>query len=366
MFVKQKSVFRAHSGEVVEVELPETHPHLSIGAPVYLASSSEVKGKYDYVCPKAGAFKHYIHGSVQVEILSDKIWAMSDNTAVSVDGQFEVAKDAQKTEQAVQAAFSKTKDSAYQFDDIKVVNPLGLFAPASLLNELRRQLIEKLSLNKKDDDILLPKVKKLKQVFEKPEKIILRKIEQGCLPTDFNQEEILHDWFELPLVSRQTSALKEAIDKLYAAGVRHFIVQNYYGFELLKKYKDIHIGAGDFIYVMNSYATEVLKEIGAEFATLALESSVDNMKEVISHAGIKLAQVVYADVPLFTSAVCIRRNDCANCDGKEKRFNIKSLQREYTVVSKNCQLQVFGKEPYQQKTADGVWAVIDEREDKAS
>ena len=39
---------RKKEDSYVELELPDDRPHLEIGAPIYLASSTAVKGKYTY------------------------------------------------------------------------------------------------------------------------------------------------------------------------------------------------------------------------------------------------------------------------------------------------------------------------------
>ena len=135
--------------------------------------------------------------------------------------------------------------------------------------------------------------------------------------------------------------LKKIVDEVYKKGGRKFIVENYYGFELLKKYKDVEIGAGSFIYVMNEYATLQLKNMGAKWCSVALESSIENKENVERKSAIDIREHVDYVPPLFTSAVCIRKNECKNCVGGIKRYILKKDGKSYEAISEDCQVKVF-------------------------
>jgi len=361
LFVDKKSVFEATAGQTVELELPEDHPHIALHAPIYLASSSAVKGRYDYDKPKAHAFHQTNDFSVKVEILSDTIWAMSEDKAVCVKGEFLPAKDARKTREAVETAFSKTNDSVIRFMEVDVVNAKGLFAPASLLNDLRRQLVAVLESDVAKNEVtpVLPEVKAFGMTpKEQCREINILELNLHSLVENFNKDELENGWFSLPQICRNTIKLAEVVRIFYDAGVRHFVAENYYAFEMLKSYKDIKIGAGSFLYVMNRMAAAELKKMGACFATLALESSEKNMAQTVQTSPLPLVQILSCYPPLFTSAVCIRRNDCAHCSREEKHWNLKSGGKEYFAVSKDCQLQLFAKQKYERNSVEGVWAVV--------
>lgn len=76
LFVNGKPAIAAAAGRYVELELPEEHPYLAAGAPVYLASSSAVKGKYAYQKPKPGAYRNRAELAVRVEIGADEVRAV--------------------------------------------------------------------------------------------------------------------------------------------------------------------------------------------------------------------------------------------------------------------------------------------------
>ncbi|MBP3687358.1 MAG: U32 family peptidase [Alphaproteobacteria bacterium] len=361
MCVNKKSVFTAKPSDKVEIELPLDHPRLNLNAPVYLASSTAVKGKYAYTKPKPKEFVNKIPHPVRLEVLEDKIWAMSNTSAVCVEGTFEKAKDQTKVISAIQTAFAKTGTSAISFADIEISNPKGLFLPLSHLNELRRKLIEALELEAQNAPALtLPQLTPYQNQQSTPQTLEIIKLDLNTNPTSFAPETLQNAWFALPQICRNTKRLKTVIESLYQAGVRHFANENYYGFEILKSYPDITIGALSFIYVLNSYAAAALKEdLGAAWGTLALESSPLNMAEVIKASPLKLAQVTNGFPPLFTSAVCIRQNTCAACDHLPKTYDIAKAGKHYKGVAKDCMVQLFSKEPYQRDALQDVWGVIE-------
>lgn len=163
----------------MELELPEEHPYLAAGAPVYLASSSAVKGKYAYQKPKPGAYRNRAELAVRVEIGADEVRAVccgADGCAGTVEhiaddcvgtaeriadgsagtnaerfagvaavmrGDFPPAKDAAKVEAAVREAFAKTGGTAFTVAALDIANPEARFVPVSVLNELRRGLLDK-------------------------------------------------------------------------------------------------------------------------------------------------------------------------------------------------------------------------------
>ena len=357
LFSNKKSVFEVKKGEIAEAELPAQRPMIEIGAPIYLASSSEVKGKYDYSAPKPKEFYNAYPIEVTVEIENGKIWAICDTTAEYTEGDFPPANDAQKTEAAVCQAFSKTGGTPFHVAKIEVKNPLQLFVPVSVLNELRRKLLSSLVIPQKTFE--LPKLKNSIVSPAKLQNISTFDIDLHTTANDFlslaDKENV---WLVLPQICRNTQKLAEVIKNLYNAGARKFVAENYYAFELLKKYKDAEIIAGSFLYVMNQYAAEVLHKIGCKMATIALESPEENTEKLAQNQRLPLIQVTKANPPLFTSAVCVRNNDCKNCTGGLKTFSLKKDGQEYIAVSKDCQVQVFSKEKYEREPVAGISAIF--------
>lgn len=428
LFVNGKPAIEAAAGQYVELELPEEHPYLAAGAPVYLASSSAVKGKYAYQKPKPGAYRNRAELAVRVEIGADEVRAVccgadgcagtaehiADGSAGTAEhiadgcagtnaerfagvaavmrGDFPPAKDTAKVEAAVREAFAKTGGTAFTVAALDIANPEARFVPVSVLNELRRGLLDKAAeAAKMAEEEAAVQMAESRQAVKtggaeavneceniepdaggnclatcaterQVKKLRLFRIGLETAETDWQACDMAETWFVLPQICRNTGRLAAVVQSLYDAGARKFVAENYYAFEMLRQYEGVQIGAGSFIYVMNHYATAALRDIGAAWATLALESPAENMAETAAKALVPTVQAVFAYSPLFTSAVCIRPNACKDCSRGVKRYRLKKDGRAFTAVSRDCQVQVFDTRPYEREAVPGIWAVIDERD----
>ena len=417
LFVNGKPAIEAAAGQYVELELPEEHPYLAAGAPVYLASSSAVKGKYAYQKPKPGAYRNRAELAVRVEIGADEVRAVccgADGCAGTAEhiadgcagtnaerfagvaavmrGDFPPAKDTAKVEAAVREAFAKTGGTAFTVAALDIANTEARFVPVSVLNELRRGLLDKAAAAAKlaEEEAAVQMAESRQAVRtggaeavneceniepdaggnclatcateRQVKKLRLFRIGLETAETDWQACDMAETWFVLPQICRNTGRLAAVVQSLYDAGARKFVAENYYAFEMLRQYEGVQIGAGSFIYVMNHYATAALRDIGAAWATLALESPAENMAETAAKALVPTVQAVFAYPPLFTSAVCIRPNACKDCSRGVKRYRLKKDGRAFTAVSRDCQVQVFDTRPYEREAVPGIWAVIDERD----
>lgn len=373
-----------------------------------------MKGKYAYQKPKPGAYRNRAELAVRVEIGADEVRAVccgADGSAGTAEriadgsagtnaerfagvaavmrGDFPLAKDTAKVESAVREAFAKTGGTAFTVAALDIANSEARFVPVSVLNELRRGLLDKAA--KMAEEEAAVQMAESRQAVKtggaeavneceniEPDaggnclatcaterlvkKLRLFRIGLETAETDWQACDMAETWFVLPQICRNTGRLAAVVQSLYDAGARKFVAENYYAFEMLRQYEGVQIGAGSFIYVMNHYATAALRDIGAAWATLALESPAENMAETAAKALVPTVQAVFAYPPLFTSAVCIRPNACKDCSRGVKRYRLKKDGRAFTAVSRDCQVQVFDTRPYEREAVPGIWAVIDERD----
>ena len=87
------------------------------------------------------------------------------------------------------------------------------------------------------------------------------------------------------------------------------------------------------------------KKIGAKRVSFAVEDTTENIQNLQNLSPLQTSLVIYQDVPLFTSAVCIRKNDCKNCTGGTKWFSLKKDGHIFEALSVPCQTMLFNKEP---------------------
>ena len=148
----------------------------------------------------------------------------------------------------------------------------------------------------------------------------------------------------LPCVCRKTLVFEKKIADFVQAGYQKWEIANYWGLEALRPYC-VDVRFDSPIYVMNSQATVMAKDLGATSVTLSLEDTMDNLKLVAKKSCLPVVFPVYTDVPLFTSAACIRSNPCSVCRAEEKWMTLEKNGKKYQVLSRDCQTMLFFEAP---------------------
>lgn len=358
--VNGRNVFEAQAGETVEVKLPPHAPRLEKGWDIYLASASEVKGAYPYEKPKPGAFRQRRQLDVSVMIEKGKLSAATGEFFFAVTGEFAKAENPDKTADAVRKAFGKTGDTDFVLGNLTIENPQGLFAPASLLNELRRGLYGQVVFE--EEPRVLPAVKKVRESgapkwivkTDKVETLAGINLEEAAeivfLLSENTKTETLSALpkskvrLALPTVCRRPKTFEKTINAMLSAGYKKWEIGNYWGLEVLPE-NGIDLSFDYPLYVLNTQAAAMAGEMGAARVTLSPEDVLRNMKSMAAASPLPVVLPVYADVPLFISADCIRSNACADCPRGEKWLELTRNGVRYKALSRDCQIMLFDEWP---------------------
>ena len=362
LFVGNKSVFEAPAGATVEIELPHGYPRLENGDRIYLASSGAVKGAYHYTKPKPQEYRNNNDIEVTVKVENDRIIAQSGEFAAEISGTFTPANNPQKSADAIKAAFAKTGDTAFNLRSLVIENSQNLFTPASMLNELRRDLYGRIEVEEPHGE--LPEIPTVGKKSAEPRFCI--KVDNlnylNLLDLD-NFAEIIYlinphsdisalnklpknkIRLALPAVCRHPATYADIIRRLLDGGYRKWEVANYWALEILPV-NQLDISFDSSLYMLNTQAMAMAAEIGASQVTLSLEDIKANICNIIKKSNLKTSLIIYQDVPLFTSVGCIRDNDCKHCSGQPMWFDLERQGHPFKALSKDCQMMVFDDKPY--------------------
>ena len=152
---KRLDVFEAPAGSLVEVTLPREHPELPPGAPVYCASSQAVKNHYRYERPRPQLYRVRFPIQVELVLTADTLTATGRilprhpgerllEAASSLAGAFSPARDPTAMAETAKGAFDKLGPTRLALASFAFHNQDGRFVPVSLLNHLRRDLVQSL------------------------------------------------------------------------------------------------------------------------------------------------------------------------------------------------------------------------------
>ena len=362
LYVNHKNCFEAKIGDIVEIDLPPNYPKLSLGDKIYLASSTEVKGAYHYDRPKENLYRNTNDIFVNINVTKNALIAKCGQYTAQIDGNFMPTDNPQKSSEAIQKAFAKTGDTNFNLKELHIENPENLFTPASLLNELRRQLYAKIQIEQHSGE--LPPVLALKN----KEKIRKFKIKIDNLNNlhllnldDFAEIIYLlspHSDIDkiaelpknklrlaLPAVCRRPNLFADIISKLLNMGYSKWEVANYWALQVLPTEK-LDISFDTSLYMLNTQAISMAQQMHASQITLSLEDTKANICSLIEKSPLNTGIVIYQDIPLFTSVGCIRDNDCKVCPQGELWFDLSRDGKKYKALSRDCQMMVFDNQPF--------------------
>ena len=356
--VNGKKVFEVPAKKSVQITLPDHHPFIKKGDTVYLASSTRVKGSYDYEKPKPGAFKNRIPISVCVFVEPNKIVAIYQDKTAEIDGEFTSAKNLHKMTDAIRSAFEKTGNTALTLSELTVQNKNGLFVPMSVLNELRRQLYSQIEIT--PVRLNLPQLSQMKKANNLPKWII--KTDDITTLTEINFDTCDEIWvvmdidFDmttlsslpkdkvrlcLPPIIRQSNKMQKLINTLWQMGYHTYAIGNLSGLTLLPDTADIAFDSQ--LSCLNTQAISQCFELGAQNVFVSPEDTLENIQKLTSLSD-KIGVILYTDVPVFLSANCVRENDCANCNQKPWYADLSNGKGRFELISKNCQTTVVPRE----------------------
>lgn len=139
--ISRRSVFEVGAGTDVEILVSEELARdLKSGMKVYQSASQAVKRAFPIPSFRPSDYEGREVVDIEVTLLKDKIIANGHEIACSL----EKAKNPDKTYEGVKKAFSKLGETEYRLGTLKLNDPEKLFAPMSVLNDLRRDLVEAL------------------------------------------------------------------------------------------------------------------------------------------------------------------------------------------------------------------------------
>ena len=167
--ISRRPVFEVNAGVDVEVLLPggtsnseaqrrressgevDLAKVLKPGMKIYCSMSNAVKRMFPTPSFRPSDYEGCVALNLEVSLSRKSITVSSllssaccHSQTVSIDCDLQSAKSPEKTFEGVRKAFSKLGETDYRLGQLKLNDPDKLFAPMSVLNDLRRDLIERL------------------------------------------------------------------------------------------------------------------------------------------------------------------------------------------------------------------------------
>ena len=266
---------------------------------------------------------------LQVEVHRDQpITVRSDDIVVRGEVPLIAANKATGKED-IENSLKKLGNTAYYLNSLHADIDDGLYCRSSALNDLRRQLVEK--LDEKAAELptrrCLPLAKISSAKNHQLRKTYVRLFTGQQMPKcDYYDGLIIPVNLDVPNTDKEIiveiprwifneNYIEERLEYYKQQGIRKCYCNNLSAVVLAKKH-DLEIMGGSFLNLTNSYALKNMTDYGVKQLTLSSELSLKDISKVKSDG--QLGIISYGYLPLMLLKNCPLKNGrkCSECDKK--------------------------------------------------
>jgi len=325
--ISRTPVFEVSAGTDVEIALPEEDLAIRPGDTVYCSMSNAVRRMFPAPSFRDSDYPGTIGLDVEVTIAAHRMSAMANGACVSVEGDFAAAQHPEKTFGAVEKAFAKLGGSDYRLNRLSLIDEDRRFAPASVLNDLRRDLVERI-------DAMRTKARRAKieealdgedgahefREFARVGKVVKIRIGQSVPPREWGEVvmavnadttgEQLAAYGLQPSVCRLAlpvytaepdfNRLRTSVKRLARTGFLKWEASDLATLRMLKQVGMTDITADWTLYAFNSRALAALSELGVKRFVASPENGRDNL-QFLAESGYDVEMLAQQSTPLFIS-----------------------------------------------------------------
>ena len=399
--------FEVPAGSRIQVPVPPGAPHMEQGAPLFLASSQAVKRRYRFDLPNPRDLRRRFPADIRFDLSEARAEVTASAAAdghdlsvsLSLEGPFSPARKAGAMAGALQSAFGKLGDTAFELRDLACTGP-DLFIPVSQLNALRRDLFAALEqqLQAARESVIQQAVSSLSPLNPEPCPLppsagippfllktdqpaaLLEAFPDGGIPRvteliiELGRESVeaieqalarlperIAVRLALPIITRSwdredlTAQIRHFLD----AGIRRWEAANLSALEFLPRGAGLELSADWPLYTLNAAAIAELRGQGVSRFTVSPEDTLDNAAALAARHPFALVWPVHRDPPLFLSESCPHAARLGACFGLKKcDFTEESLVSKagepVRIVNRRCRIYTLMETPIRSPLPPGA------------
>ena len=331
--ISRRPVFEVNAGVDVEVLVTdEVAAALKPGMKIYCSMSNAVKRMFPTPSFRPSDYPGVIALDVEVSLsascLTSKV-SSPFSLEISIPCELSPAKNPEKTYESVKKAFSKLGETDYRLGKLTVDDPERLFAPMSVLNDLRRDLVEKLDEAREqkrrsglqvalEEDVgsveadrgPLPRCRRVKVRADQSvppgewdEIVVAINAETTLpLPATNRQSPTPNHRLALPVYTAEPdfNKLRTTVKRFLRAGYDKWEASDLATLRMLKQLGVTDVTADWTLYAFNSRALAALSELGVKRFVASPENGRENL-QYLAESGYDVEFLVQQSTPLFVS-----------------------------------------------------------------
>ena len=324
--ISRKPVFEAYAGSDVEIEISDPALLEVLSDPeimpieVRCSMSNSVKRRFPVPSFRAADYPGVNRLDVDVEISPEGVTASAFGETARISlPSVQKANRPEQTEGAARKCFAKLGGTEWTLGSLKVSDPEGLFVPASVLNELRRELVSRLDSEKerKRADKISAVMESLEEdrseaAVSEDMRTVKVRLGQNVPPGDWDEVVVAigHTGevpefddevrLALPVFTKETdySRFRARIKNLVRSGYGKWEASDLAGLRMLKSLGVEDITADWTLYAFNAQSVRALSELGVNRCVYTPEG---DPRDVPPQCPIPVERIVQQSTPLFIS-----------------------------------------------------------------
>lgn len=320
--ISRRPVFEVNAGVDVEIQITEDLDRaLKPGMKIYCSMSNAVKRMFPSPSFRPSDYEGLRTIDLVVKLEREGIAVEAGDLRVSVPAELGAAKDPDKTAEAVRKAFAKLGGTGYRLGRITVEDSEKLFAPMSVLNDLRRDLVEKLDTARAERLRRTIEAAEMEDLSGSFEPVRLRRVKvraDQTVPSGEWDEVIVAvspDLSNLSNLSNRPSLrlatpvytnepsfnkLRSLVKRLVREGYEKWECSDLATLRMLKQIGVTDITADWTLYAFNARALAELSAAGVKRFVASPENSRENL-QYLAESGYDVEFLEQQSTPLFIS-----------------------------------------------------------------
>ena len=359
--ISRHPVFEVNAGVDVEVLVnEEVAAELKPGMKIYCSMSNAVKRMFPAPSFRPSDYEGGTPIDIEVNIATEGLTCCCNiGVTIKISGTFQPAKCPEKTYEGVKKAFSKLGGSDYRLGKLTVNDPEKLFVPMRVLNDLRRDLIEKLDAAREKarqkkvaaaiaDDFVNGDLSLRRPTIGATDHLRTVKIRSGQNVPAGDWDEVIvaiNGGVDLGVVNQtirlalpvytselEFNKLRIAVKRALRGGQTKWEASDLATLRMLKELGVTDITADWTLYAFNSRSLAELSEMGVKRFVASPENNRENL-QYLAESGYQVEFLIQQSTPLFISLTepAAKPTDLAIFKRDELWVTTKSVPRTFDV-----------------------------------
>ena len=346
--IKNKQVYLASKNDIISLKVNKKIPVDSL---VLRTSSFKIDKEISDIIKNK---ERKIPITFSIKVKKDELITLTvsdyKNTLTLTSNKPEIAKNKEITKLDILEKLEKINNTIYKIEKINIDLDNNLFVPISLINNLKRDILEKLNEER---------IKNFKKEFQKANYTILvpdfKKEEKYSLLT--NNQDLINNKYSTIYSENLNSCIKK-IPKVISSYDNYFENKEYLIGELGGIYKLKNAVSDYSLNVVNSYSVALLHSLGVKRVTLSVEILDNQIKDLIDAYKGRYNKLPNLELIVKTNIeIMVLKYKFSSNYQEMPKYLVDRFKNKYKIIEKNNLTYIYDYKKTERKDYDKYFSM---------